>query len=211
VLDLWPVADAAAGGDRFTTIASLYGYSDLQFRGEWYRTKHEEFRRFVELPRRTGAAFEVLLKNFSDDDEGVRLLREHGWHVAKASAAADLVAYRDYIANSRGEIGVTKGAYVKGRSGWFSDRTASYLASGRPALSQSTGFERCLPTGRGIVCFETLNQAADAVCEINSRYADHCAAAREFAEAYLDARKVLPALLEASVTASAPAQRRVVV
>ena len=77
VLDLWPVTNHDADAKApFTTVASLYGYSDLQFRGEWYRTKYDEFRRFVELPRRTGEAFEVLLKSFEDDDEGVRLLRE---------------------------------------------------------------------------------------------------------------------------------------
>ncbi|MDQ3621095.1 MAG: hypothetical protein M3463_01190 [Verrucomicrobiota bacterium] len=208
VLDLWPRVEAvpAAGNETFTTIASLYGYSDLQFRGEWYRTKWEEFRRFVELPRRTGQGFEVLLKEFTDGDEGVRLLREHGWRVRKADIIFDLFAYRDYVAASRGEIGITKGAYVRGRSGWFSDRTASYLASGRPALSQSTGFERCLPTGRGILCFETLAEAAAGVQELNSDYAAHCAAAREFAAAYLDARKVLPAMLDACAAPGYPAE-----
>ena len=212
LLDQWPaVNDGAAPTAPFSTIASLYGYSDLQFRGEWYRTKYDEFRRFVELPRRTGDAFEVLLKNFSDDDEGVRLLRGHGWNVRKSNVTSDLFAYRDYIASSRGEIGITKGAYVKGRSGWFSDRTASYLASGRPALSQSTGFERCLPTGNGLLCFDTLDQAVAAADEIRSNYAAHCVAAREFAAAYLDARKVLPAMLETSTAAAMSTQQRVVV
>ena len=200
VLDLWPVADHAASATApFTTVASLYGYSDLQFRAEWYRTKYDEFRRFVELPRRTGEPFEVLLKNFSDDDEGVRLLRAHGWSVRKSPITCDLFAYRDYIAKSRAEIGITKGAYVTGRSGWFSDRTACYLAAGRPALSQSTGFERSLPTGRGLVCFATPDEAAAAVDDIRANYAAHCADARDFAAAYLDARNVLPAMLDACV------------
>jgi hypothetical protein len=209
VLGLWPATDdSASAAAPFTTVASLYGYSDLQFRGEWYRTKYEEFRRFVELPRRADEAFEVLLKDFGDNDEGVRLLRENGWRVRKSNVTSDVFAYRDYIASSRGEIGITKGAYVKGRSGWFSDRTAAYLASGRPALSQSTGFERCLPTGQGILCFDTMEQAAAAVGTIRSDYRAHCAAAREFATAYLDARKVLPAMLDAC---SAPASQKVVV
>ena len=212
VRDLWPaIDDGGAATAPLTTVASLYGYSDLQFRGEWYRTKYEEFRRFVELPRRTGQPFEVLLKNFSDDDDGVRLLREHGWRVRKSNVTSDLFAYRDYIAASRGEIGITKGAYVKGRSGWFSDRTASYLASGRPALAQATGFERCLPTGRGVLCFDTLDQAAAAVEDIRSDYSAHCAAAREFAAAYLDARKVLPPMLEACSAPVTPTEQKVVV
>jgi hypothetical protein len=216
VCELWPtMADdggAAAATAPLTTVASLYGYSDLQFRGEWYRTKYEEFRRFVELPRRTDQPFEVLLKDFADDDEGVRLLRAHGWRVRKSDITSDLFAYRDYVAASRGEIGITKGAYVKGRSGWFSDRTASYLASGRPALVQSTGFERCLPVGRGILCFETLDEAAAAVEDLRADYAAHRAAAREFAAAYLDARVVLPAMLQAcSATATPSDERKVVV
>jgi hypothetical protein len=209
VLDLWPVRETA--GKHFTTIASLYGYSDLQFRGEWYRTKYEEFRRFVDLPRRTNQPFEVMLKNFTDDDEGVRLLRGHGWHVNKSGVTTDLFDYREFIAGSRGEVGITKGAYVKGRSGWFSDRTASYLASGRPALTQSTGFERYLSTGRGILCFETLDQAVAGTEEINANYGAHCSAAREFAHAFLDARKVLPTMLDACATTAAPAQQRAVV
>ena len=212
VLDLWPVANDDGGANAgFTTVASLYGYSDLQFRGEWYRTKYDEFRRFVELPQRSGEVFEVLLKSFKDEDEGVRLLREHGWNVRQSEITCDLFAYRDYIAASRGEIGITKGAYVKGHSGWFSDRTASYLASGRPALAQSTGFERCLPTGRGILCFETIEQAAAAVDDLRSNYAAHRAAAREFAAAYLDARKVLPAMLQACSAPATTAQQKVFV
>jgi hypothetical protein len=140
----------------------------------------------------------VLLKDFRDDDESVRRLRRCGWQVRKSSAvAADLFAYRDYVSGSYAEIGITKGAYVKGRSGWFSDRTASYLASGRPAMVQSTGFERSLPTGSGVVPFETLEGAVRAADGITSNYDAHCRAAREFAEAYLDYRKVLPAMLDA--------------
>lgn len=212
VLDLWPVVDpVAAAAAPITTVASLYGYSDLQFRGEWYRTKYDEFRRFVELPRRTGERFEVLLKHFSDDDEGVRLLREHGWSVRKSGITCDLFAYRDHIAASRAEIGITKGAYVKGRSGWFSDRTASYLASGRPALAQSTGFERCLPTGRGLLCFQTVDEAAVAVEELRADYAAHCAAARDWAAAYLDARKVLPAMLDSCSAPATPTPQKLIV
>jgi hypothetical protein len=209
VPDLWPNAAGSKPPEPnapFTTIASLYGYADLCFRGEWYRTKSEEFRRFADLPMRSGQGFEILMKDFADDDETVRLLRAHGWRVRKSPLATDLPAYRDYVAGSRGEIGITKGAYVKGRSGWFSDRTASYLASGKPALAQSTGFERCLPTGLGLLCFEDLEQAIGAVESINTNYGSHCRAAREFANQYLDYRRVLPAMLD--LCAAAPAPKR---
>ena len=183
VMDLWPGSPSGPPGERFTTVASLFGYADLCFRGEWFRTKYDEFRRFADLPRRTGRPFEVMLKDFGEDDERIRLLRQGGWAVRKSEVTGDLCAYRDYIAASRGEIGITKGAYVTGRSGWFSDRTASYLASGRPALAQSTGFERHLPTGYGLLCFEDIDQAAAAVDSIEADYASHSRAARELAAA----------------------------
>ncbi|HEV8379254.1 MAG TPA: glycosyltransferase [Tepidisphaeraceae bacterium] len=204
VPNLWQTAGEPGAEAPFTTVASLYGYSDLSFRGEWYRTKAEEFRRFADLPGRTGQVFEVLMKHFSDDDENVRLLRAGGWCVCRSAIASDLSAYRTYIAQSRGEIGITKGAYVRGCSGWFSDRTASYLASGRPALAQSTGFERCLPTGLGLVCFENVEQAVSAVESINANYAAHCRAAREFADQYLDYRKVLREMLDLCMASPAP-------
>lgn len=193
---------------RFTTVASWGGYGDLQFRGEWYRSKYDEVRRFADLPRRAGPRFqfELLLKNFAQGDEGVRLLRENGWRVRRSGAeATDLGAYRDYVAGSFAEIGITKGAYVKGRSGWFSDRTASYLASGRPALAQSTAFEWHIPAGAGLLCFNDVEEAAAGAEEIASNYPRHCRAAREVAAEYLDYRKVLPAMLDACTAAPAAA------
>jgi hypothetical protein len=191
----------------FTTVASWGGYADLCFRGEWFRTKYDEFRRFAELPRRAGQTLEVLLKNVRKDDDGVRLLRENGWAVREAPETSDLSAYRDYLAGSRAEIGITKGAYAKGRSGWFSDRTASYLAGGRPALVQSTGFEWRLPTGAGMLTFADMEQAVAGVESMNCDYPAHCRAAREFAAAYLDYRKVLPGMLDACGASAAKSAR----
>jgi hypothetical protein len=210
VLDLWQHANVPNSHGRFTTVASLYGYSDLLFEGEWYRAKHEEFRRFAQLPQRVNSEFELLLKDFRDDDKCVQLLRAGGWRVCKsADAASDLFAYRDYVAGSRAEIGITKGAYVKGRSGWFSDRTASYLASGRPAIAHSTGFERHLPVGSGLLCFHDIDEAVAAVNSVNANYEAHCRAAREVAAEYLDFRKVLPAMLDACTATAPPVARTV--
>lgn len=195
VLDLWPqVADTPAGA-TYTTVASLFGYSDLCFRGEWYRTKYDEFRRFADLPKRAGRALEVTLKDSGEDDL-THALHHGGWLSRKAGAGDDLMTYRDYVATSRGEIGIAKGAYVKGRSGWFSDRTASYLACGRPAVVQSTGFERRLPTGAGLLCFADVDEAIAALDGIEADYPSHRRAAREWAAAYLDFSKVLPAMLD---------------
>ncbi|HEV8718403.1 MAG TPA: hypothetical protein VGX03_36990, partial [Candidatus Binatia bacterium] len=144
VLDYWPPAGSASSG-RFTTVASWSGFGDLCYRGEWYRSKYEEFGRFAELPRRAGQGLEVALKAYRETDAGIRALKDNGWLLSEASRIADLTGYRNYVARSRGEIGIAKNAYVKGRSGWFSDRSTHYLACGKPVLAQSTGFERCLP------------------------------------------------------------------
>lgn len=198
VLDHWAVSRGEPLG-AFTTIASWSGYRDLSYRGEWYRSKHPEFTRLADLPRLTGRPFEVALKAYREDDPDIGRLRKGGWRLAGAGRIAGLDAYQRYIARSRAEIGVAKGAYVTGRSGWFSDRSAHYLASGRPVLAQSTGFERCLPTGRGLLTFATLEEAASAVAEIDRDYESHCAAARKLAEDHLDHRKVLPPMLERCV------------
>jgi hypothetical protein len=187
---------AAPAGGRFTTIASWTGFGDLCYRGEWYRSKDEEFKRFAELPRRVGQTFEVALRRHGAADEGVQRLRANGWMVTDSTRFADLSSYRDHIAGSRAEIGIAKNAYVKGRSGWFSDRTAHYLATGRPALAQATGFEGHIPTGRGLLAFGTLEEAVEGVQRINADYAAHCKAAREIAAEYLHHEKVLPKLLE---------------
>lgn len=195
VLDDWPWTPDRPGA-RWTTIASWSGYGDLCYRGEWYRSKYEEFVRFANLPNQAGQECEVALKAFGEDDSGIRQLRAGGWLLSQAAAIADLSAYQDYIAASRGEIGIAKNAYVKGRSGWFSDRAAHYLASGRPVLAEATGFERCLPTGQGLLAFGTVEEAVSGMKQVAADYATHCRAAREVAAECLDYRKVLPRLLD---------------
>jgi hypothetical protein len=202
VPQLWPDEPAPADG-AFTTIASWWGdLYQLRFRGEWYGTKAEEFKRFASLARRVPARFEVALKKHESDDQGVRLLNDHGWTVTAASRIADIDSYRSYIVGSRAEIGIAKNAYVRARSGWFSDRTAHYLAQGRPALVQSTGFERHLPTGAGLLTFATLDEAAEGAERILRDYEAHARAAREIARGYLDYRKVLPKLLADCMSAT---------
>ena len=197
IMEFWPVC-LSTSRKPFTTIASwMSGYSDLYYGGGWYRSKYEEFRRFAELPRKVEQELEVALKTPRQDDEGIHLLKANGWSVIEASQITTLPDYQSYITQSRGEIGVTKNAYVKGNSGWFSDRSAHYLASGKPVLAQSTGFERYLPVGQGLITFSTMEEAVASISAINQDYEAHCLAAREFAQEYLDYRKVLPKMLEA--------------
>jgi hypothetical protein len=141
-----------------------------------------------------------VVKRRPGDEQPRRMLRDGGWRVAEAGEVQDLSAYQAFITRSRGEIGIAKHAYVKGRSGWFSERAAHYLVSGRPVLHQSTGFEQHLPAGCGVLSFATVEEAAAGIDEVNRDYARHCRAAREFAAAYLDYRKVLPAILDAAAS-----------
>jgi hypothetical protein len=198
VPDLWPVANGAAPA-AFATIASWSGAGELSYRGRTYGSKYREFRRLAELPSLSGQQMQVALKpdSYRDDDEGILALRAGGWTVVDGGAIGDLDSYQAYIRSSRAEIGVAKNAYVEGSSGWFSDRSSHFLASGRPVLAQSTGFERCLPTGVGLMTFRTLDEARDGVERINRDYRRHCIAARAFAEEHLDYRTVLTTLLDA--------------
>jgi hypothetical protein len=113
-----------------------------------------------------------------------------------AGEMKDVSSYLEYIRKSRAEIGIAQNAYVKSNSGWFSDRWSHNLASGKPVLAQSTGFEQTLSVGYGIVSFRNMEEEVEAVRDINGNYAAHCGAARDFAEAYLDYRKTLTKMLE---------------
>ena len=195
VLEYWPFR-INPSCKRFTTVASWSGYSDLCYNGQWYRSKYEEFKRFAQLARNVRQQFEVALKSYRGHDPDIGLLKSNGWFIVDGSAISDLSAYQEYIARSRAEIGIAKNAYVKGCSGWFSDRSAHYLAMGKPVLAQATGFERWVPTGRGLLTFKNMEEAVAGIESINNDYEGHCRAAREFAEAYLDYRKVLPKMLD---------------
>jgi hypothetical protein len=197
VLDFWP-----AGGDGdatlrpFTTIGNWkQEWRAIQFRGEIYHwSKHREFQKFLDLPRRTGQALELALASFEESDR--RLLEDHGWIVRRSlDFSADPDAYRQYIARSRGEFTVAKDQNVRLRSGWFSDRSATYLASGRPVVTQETGFSETLPTGQGLFAFSTLEEAIERIDRINADYALHSRAARAVAREYFDSDVVLSRLL----------------
>jgi hypothetical protein len=199
VAEHWSAASGGGGarpGRRFTTIASWGGFGDLCYRGEWYASKYAEFQRFAELPTRVAQELEIALRRHRDDDPRVQLLRSNGWLLAEGSRINDLATYQAYIGASRAEIGIAKNSYVKSNSGWLGDRAGHYLASGRPVLAQSTGFERHLPTGWGLLSFSTTDEAVAGIERINRDYDAHCRAARELAEEHLDYRRVLPRMLD---------------
>jgi hypothetical protein len=197
VLEEWPVA-AEGRRDRFTTVASWRGpYGPVQRGGATFGLMVHEFRKFIELPGRVGWPFEIALDIHPADGKDLGLLRRHGWRVVDPRAVApDPEAFRRYVQTSAAEFSVAQGIYVQTESGWFSDRTVRYLASGKPALVQDTGFSRHYPVGEGLVAFGTLEQAVAGAGGILRDYDRHCRAARALAEAYFDSDKVLGGLVE---------------
>jgi hypothetical protein len=155
VLEWWERYETPGSG-LFTTVGNWrQGWRDVRFLDDTYRwSKHHEFLRFLDLPARTGQRFELALSSI--DDDGRKVLHGHGWRVRDAHELDwDLDGYRDYIGTSRGEYTVAKDQNVRLRSGWFSDRGATYLAAGRPVITQDTGFGNVLPVGRGLFPFST--------------------------------------------------------
>jgi hypothetical protein len=195
VLDFWP-EDGDTTGRPFTTIGNWrQNWRPVRFRGEVYHwSKHLEFGKIVDLPRRTSQPLELALGSLEESDR--QLLEARGWGVRRAlDFSLDMDAYRQYIARSRGEFTVAKDQNVRLRSGWFSDRSATYLSSGRPVVTQDTGFGENLPTGEGLFAFSTLQEAAEAIDRINSDYPRHSRAARSVARDYFDSDVVLRRLL----------------
>jgi hypothetical protein len=184
-------------GDRFTTVANWrQSGKEIEWQGERYAwSKHHEFLKFLDLPRRSDQPFELALS--CDDPGALDLLRTHGWRVVEAlRLSLEVGPYRDYIRASRGEFTVAKDQNIRLRSGWFSDRSACYLAAGRPVLTQDTGFGNVLPTGRGLFEFRTMEDVLAALDAIRGDYEGHCRAAREIAAEYFAAEKVVGSLLE---------------
>ncbi len=204
VLDLWQRQDVAAGR-RFTTIANWrQDWRRVRLGGETYHwSKHLEFMKFLDLPGRSDATFELALSGFTDQDR--QLLQGHGWHVRPAlPLSLDQDTYRAYILGSRGEFTVAKDQNVRLRSGWFSDRSATYLSAGRPVVTQDTGFGRALPTGEGLFAYSSLEEAVSAIHTINRAYRRNAQAAGEIARDKFAHEVVLSDLLDrvgVSVTA----------
>jgi hypothetical protein len=195
VLDLWPALTAPSPGP-FTTIAAWGRYGDLFHEGDWYRSKTSEFRRFADLPRASPHEFRLALSGREYDPETADHLVTRGWRLLEGGALGSVDDYVAFIRHSGAEIGVAKHAYVRARTGWFSERSTQYLASGKPVLVQDTGLEGVLPTGRGLVTFETLDEAAAGAAEIMGSYPVHARAARELATACFDHEKLLDELLQ---------------
>jgi len=194
LLDLWRT-DATPEAEVFTTVATWRQWLDLTFDGESYGwSKHSEFLKFLDLPLRTEQPLELTLGWCDEHD--LRRLQEAGWRTRPADQiSSDLASYRGYIGRSRGEFTVAKDQNVRLRTGWFSERSAAYLAAGKPVITQDTGFGSYLPTGEGLFAFSSMEEILSAIEAINSDYRRHSRAAHAVAREFLDARVVLPGLL----------------
>jgi len=195
ILDLWQNLLAAVG-QPYTTIATWHNKGkDIVFNGEtYYWSKDREFMKIIDLPRRRAVPFELAV---GKEEDVQRILQENGWRWKDClEVSSDLERYRNYILRSRGEFTVAKDQNIRLRSGWFSDRSACYLAAGRPVITQETGFSNCLPTGRGLFAFETMEDILAAIDKVEGDYAGQSRAAREIAEHYFSAEKVLGKLMQ---------------
>jgi hypothetical protein len=195
ILDLWNNS-CPVDGRPYTTIATWENKGkDIVFNGEtYYWSKDREFMKLIDLPRRRAVPFELAVGR---EEKVQRILSDHGWGwTDSVELSGNIQGYRDYILRSRGEFTVAKDQNIRLRSGWFSDRSACYLAAGRPVITQETGFSNCLPTGRGLFAFENMDDILAAVDRIESDYAAHSRAARQIAEEYFAAEKVLGQVME---------------
>ena len=198
VTEFWKSSGALPPDARFTTVAnwSTSGKKDIEWRGEKYLwSKSAEFLRFIDAPLRAGETFE-LATTLNDPALAAEFVAKN-WRLTDPDPLSrDHARYRDYLRNSKGEFTVAKDQYVRLRTGWFSDRSACYLAAGRPVITQQTGFTRNYGGERGLIAFETLEEIAEAVQRINRDYSLHARAAWEIAAEYFEATKVLASLLE---------------
>jgi len=194
ITDLW--RGSLKGGNTYNTITTWHNKGkNIEYRGEtWYWTKDREFEKFLDLPKKRPLSFQLA----ATVEEPVKnLLHARGWtQVDSTGISSDFNTYRDYIQSARGEFTVARDQYVRPNTGWFSDRTACYLAAGRPAITQETGFSKFLPVGKGLFAFKTMDDVLAALDAIESDYPGNCRAALEIAEEYFSAEKVLASLME---------------
>jgi hypothetical protein len=171
-------------------------FGRVEHDGRSYGLKVHEFRKVIDLPRRVPLTFELALDIHPGDHRDRAALEEAGWRLVDPRAASRNPAeFRDYVQGSGAEFSVAQGIYVETNSGWVSDRTVRYLASGKPALIQDTGFSENYPVGEGMVAFTTVDGAAAGAERIAADYQRHAAAARALAEERFDSDVVLARFL----------------
>jgi hypothetical protein len=190
-LDWWATSAPPAADAGLTTVANWkHTGKDIVWQGEtYYWSKHLEFQHFINLPSHSALPLELAIGGVSDAERAD--MRRHGWRVVPSVRLAEPSAYREYICASRGEFTVAKDQNIRLRSGWFSDRSACYLAAGRPVITQDTGFGNVIPTGAGLFAFRTEDEALAAIATVAHDYERQSHAARCIAQEYFAAECVL--------------------
>jgi hypothetical protein len=196
VLEHWPVALSSRRAP-VTTVSNWRGYGSIEHNGVHFGQKAHSLRTLIDLPSRTSERLRLALAIHPDEVADLEALRANGWELADPLRVARTPGlYRRFLQRSKAELGVAKSGYVLSRCGWFSDRSACYLASGKPVVAQATGFEAHLPTGEGLLAFTTAAEAAQALEAVDGDYDRHRRAARTLAEEHLDSDRVLAGLLD---------------
>jgi hypothetical protein len=193
VLDAWPVSPGRERG-AFTTVMQWESYAPVEWEGRRYGMKSTSFEPYFRFPRDCPAGLEIAL---GSPGAPRAQLRRWGWRLRDPLEVTRTPwTYQAYLRDSKGEFSVIKHGYAVANSGWFSERSACYLAGGRPVVVQDSGFTQWMDAGAGVMPFRTPEEAGEAIRRVNADYAAHCREAREVAVAYFDSAKVLADLLE---------------
>jgi hypothetical protein len=196
VLERWPVAGKIAH-DGLTTVANWRGYGSIEHHAIFYGQKAHSLRPLLRLPQQTTEAFILALAIHPAETKDLQALSAHGWRLLDpGQVAGSPDAYHQFVQGSKAEFGLAKSGYVVSGCGWFSDRSACYLASGRPVIAQETGFSQWLPTGHGLFAFRGAEGVLEAIDRLATDYRRESAAARAIAEELFDSDKVLSLLLD---------------
>ena len=196
MLDEW-VSSISEQPSKFTSLSSWAGKLTFDYQGQYSGEKHDSWREYASLPSKVAQEMELFVTISATFDDDAERFRRNGWFLSDPTQLRNRTDYRRFIQRSRAEFSVANNRYVLFKTGWVSDRTGRYLASGKPALVQSTGLEEHLPCGLGLLTFRDLDEAIGCIEAINSDYPRHCKAAREIAEQYFDSDKVLTDIIEA--------------
>ena len=178
---------------RFTTVMLWNSYPAREYNNITYDMKSKTFEEYIDLPRKVGPIFEFAIGGSKIPKD---LLKNKGWNICDPiEITKDVDKYKNFIENSKAEFSIVKDGYIKSNSGWFSERSAAYLTSGRPVITQDTGFSINIPCGRGLFAVQNIGEAVSAIFEVNSNYKQQSKWAREIAEEYFDYKIILPKIL----------------
>jgi len=201
-LDWWqrtlmPPGSGHVAADAWTTVMNWASYAPKEFAGKTYGQKDIEFAKCLDLPSLTPEKFVLAMGQGVGQGRPTALLEEKGWTIIEPDIhLPDYASYHDFLSNSKGEWSIAKNGYVRSRSGWFSCRSACYLAAGKPVVVQDTGWTDHLPSGEGVIAFSTPEEAAAAIDRIAADYPSHSLAAQAYAAEHFDAKTVCAGLLE---------------